>query len=128
MGIKAVVQGLTTSIGEMVAYDLNKINPEVIARAANQGDAVAREIFVHAGNAFGIAIANVLVSVGPRKVVLGGGVAAVGDLLFDPIRRTIKERVTIMPVDQVEVVAAQLGNNAGVLGVAQWTYQNLTSG
>ena len=127
MGMKAVVQGLTTCIGEMVGYDLNQITTEVIARAASQGDAVALEIFNHAGNAFGIAIANVLVSVGPRKVVLGGGAAAVGDLLFAPIRRTLKERVTIMPLDQVEVVPAQLGNQAGVLGVCQWTYQNISA-
>jgi glucokinase len=97
----------------------------VVAMAATQGDAVAQEIYNRVGAAFGIAIANILVSVGPRKVVLGGGVAAVGELLFAPIRKTIKERVTIMPVDQVEVVAAMLGNNAGVLGVTQWAYQNI---
>ena len=127
MGIKAVVQGLTTSIGELAGYDLNQINTELIARAANQGDPVAREIFTRAGTAFGIAIANVLVCVGPRKVVLGGGVAAVGDLLFDPIRVFIKKNVSMMPADQVEVLAAELGNNAGVLGVAQWAYQNLSA-
>ena len=126
MGIKAVVQGLTTSIGERVGYDLNRITTEVIAQAANQGDVVAQEIFARAGNAFGIAIANVLVSVGPRKVVLGGGVAAVGELLFAPIRSTLKERVTMMPVEQVDVLAATLGNQAGVLGVCQWTYQNVS--
>jgi glucokinase len=61
-----------------------------------------------------------LVSVGPRKVVIAGGVAAAGDLLLDPVRKTIHERVTIMPVEQVEVVRASLGANAGVLGVAYW--------
>jgi glucokinase len=128
MGMKAVVQGLTTRIGELCGHDLNKITTELIARAANEGDTVAREIFNRAGNAFGIAIANILVTIGPRRVVLGGGGAAAGELLFDPIRRVIKERVTIMPADQVEIVAAQLGNNAGVLGTAQWTYQNLSGG
>ncbi len=120
MGVKAVMQGITTNIGKIVNYDLNKITPDVIAKAASEGDATAQDIYQKVGVYFGIAIANVLVSVGPRKVVLGGGVAAAGELLFEPIRRTVRERVSVMPVDQVEIVPALLGNNAGVMGVASW--------
>jgi glucokinase len=122
LGLKAVVQGLTTDIGKLVNYDLNKITPDVIATAARQGDQVAQEIYSKVGNYYGIAIANILVSVGPRKVVMGGGVAAAGDLLFDPIRKTIRERAREIPVEEVEVVPAELGNNAGVMGLAQWAY------
>ena len=46
--------------------------------------------------------------------------AQAGELLLDPIRRTIQERVHVMPVEQVEVVQSQLGDNAGVIGVACW--------
>lgn len=120
MGLKAITQGLTTCIGELVNYDLNRITPQVISRAALQGDEIARDIFEQAGFCLGIGITNVLVSVGPRKVVIGGGVSACGDLLLDPIRRTIKARVRVMPVEQVEVVQAGLGNNAGVIGAALW--------
>ncbi len=120
MGVKAVVQGLTTSLGKLVDYDLNKISPEIIFEAARQGDPIAREIYDQAGSYIGVAVGNVLVSVGPRKVVIAGGVAAAGDLLLEPIRRTVKERVTIMPVDQVEIVPAILGSNAGIVGAAMW--------
>ncbi len=92
LGLKAVVQGLTTDIGKLVNYDLNKITPDVIAKAAAQGDPIAREIFTQVGRYFGIAIANILVTISPRKVVLGGGVAAAGELLFDPIRKTVQEQ------------------------------------
>ena len=124
LGLKAVVQGLTTDIGKLVNYDLNKITPDVIAKAAAQGDPIAREIFTQVGRYFGIAIANILVTISPRKVVLGGGVAAAGELLFDPIRKTVKERVSVVPVDQVEIVPAQLGNNAGIMGLASWAAHN----
>ncbi len=124
-GAKAVMQGVTTAIGSLVDYDLNRITPEIVAEAARQGDAVAREIYNQAGTYLGIATANVLVMLGPRKVVIAGGVAAAGDLLLEPVRRTIRERVTIMPVEQVEVVTATLGANAGVLGVAFWASQSL---
>lgn len=125
MGIKAVIQGLTTRIGQLVDYDLNRITPEVIAEAARLGDTIAREIYTLAGTYIGIATANILVSVGPRKVVIAGGVSAAGDLLLEPIRRTIRQRVMLMPVEEVQVVPASLNSNAGVLGVASWASQNL---
>ena len=120
MGIKAVVQGRTTILGEMVGFDINKINPGVIADAAAQGDEIAAGILHDAGFYIGIAAANICAAIGPRKIVIAGGVSRIGEPLIQPIRETIQERVTIMPVDQVEVVQAQLGDDAGVIGVALW--------
>ena len=120
MGLKAVTQGLTTRLGEMCEYDLNRITPALIAQAAREGDAIAMDIFERAGLYLGIAAANVCVAVGPRRIVIGGGVSQAGDLLLDPIRRTLHERVTVIPVAQVDVVLSQLGGNAGVIGVACW--------
>jgi len=121
MGIKAVAQGLTTQIGEMCGFNLNQINPELIAKAAEIGDAIARDIYEKAGLYIGVAAANMCASIGPQRIIIGGGVAQAGELLLDPIRRTIRERVHIMPVEQVEVVPSKLGDNAGVIGVACWS-------
>jgi glucokinase len=92
----------------------------LIEKAARAGDEIAMDIYERAGFALGIAAANVCVSVGPRRIILAGGVSQAGDLLLVPIRRTLRERVTVMPVEQVEVVQSQLGNNAGVIGAACW--------
>ncbi len=119
-GIKAVVQGLTTRIGEMVNYDLNRVTPEVVYQAALSGDPIAQEIYQRVGHYLGIAIANVIVIVGPRKIVIGGGVSQAGELLFEPIRRTIRSSVFITSTEQVEIVPAQLGINAGIIGAAAW--------
>lgn len=124
MGLKAVTQGLTTKIADLCANDLNLITPELIARAAREGDEIANDIYEQAGFALGIAAANVCVSVGPRRIIIAGGVSLAGDLLLDPIRRTLRERVTVMPVDQVQVIQSQLGNDAGVIGVACWAAGN----
>lgn len=120
MGLKAVVQGLTTSIGELCQYDLNRITPKLIAQAAKDGDEIARDIYDQAGYYIGIAAANICAAIGPRRIIIAGGVARAGDLLLDPIRRTLRERVHVMPVEQVEVVPALLGDHAGVIGVACW--------
>jgi glucokinase len=125
MGLKAVTQGLTTSIGRMAGYDLNKVTPELIFKAALAGDAIALDIYHRAGFYLGIAVANVLVSVGPRRVVIGGGVAQAGDLLLTSVRKTVAERVRMAPVDQVEIVPARLGTNAGIIGAAMWASQRL---
>jgi len=124
MGMKAVSQGLTTRISELCEYDLNRITPELIAKAALDGDEIAKDIYERAGFYIGIASANMCVALGPRRIIIAGGVSRAGDLLLNPIRRTVRERVTVMPVDQVEVVQSQLGDNAGVIGVACWVAKN----
>ena len=121
MGMKAVSQGLTTNIAELCDYDLNHITPELIASAAQEGDEIAKDIYEKAGFYIGIAAANVCATIGPRRIIISGGVAQAGALLLDPIRRTLSERVHIIPVEQVEVVPSQLGDNAGIIGVACWS-------
>ncbi|HAY83893.1 MAG TPA: ROK family protein [Chloroflexi bacterium] len=120
MGVKAVQQGLTTIIGELAGYDLNKITPELIAEAAHREDEIAKEIWENAGHYLGTGIANTLVTIAPRLVVLSGGVAAAGELLLDPIRRTIQERVFVVPIGEINIVTGTLGSEAGIMGMAQW--------
>lgn len=122
MGIKAVMQGRTTLIGEIVEFDLNKITPEVIAQAAGQGDQIAQEIYDYVGKIIGIAAANISIATGPEIIVIGGGVAAAGDLLLKPIRKTIQERIFVMPKEKIKVVTAELGDEAGILGSALWAH------
>ena len=125
MGLKAVTQGLTTRIADLCENDLNRVTPKLIAQAAREGDEIAKDIYERAGFYLGIAAANVCVAVGPRRIIVGGGVSRAGDLLLEPIRRTLRERVSVMPIEQVEVVRSQLGNNAGVIGVACWASNKL---
>lgn len=127
MGMKAVAQGLTTHLADMCEGDLNRITPKLIAQTAEAGDDIAKDIFEQAGFYLGIAAANVCVAVGPRRIIIAGGVAQAGDLLLKPIRRTLRERVTVMPVEQVEVVQSQLKDQAGVIGVACWAAEVLGS-
>ena len=125
MGLKAVTQGLTTAIADLAQNDLNRITPKLIAEAAQQGDEIAKDIFERAGYYLGIAVANVCVAIGPRRVVIGGGVSQTGELLLDPIRRTLRSRLTVVPVELVEVVPSRLGGHAGMIGMACWAAANL---
>ena len=122
-GVTAVVRGWPTRIADLAGGDLNHVTTEVVAQAARDGDPFARAIFEQAGTYIGLAVSNTLLTISPRKVVIGGGVAAAGDLLLDPIRRTVRERVFLMPADRVEIVLAELGTDAGIVGAALWAGQ-----
>jgi glucokinase len=128
MALKAITQGRTTSIAELVSYDLNKVTPEVIYRAAQAGDAIARDVYERAGFYIGIGVANLIAILSPQMVVIGGGVAQAGDLLFEPIRRVVRERVHVTPVEKVQIVPAQLGTDAGLIGAAVWSSLQTTGG
>jgi glucokinase len=120
MALKAITQGRTTRIAELVSYDLNEVTPEVVCRAALDGDVVAQEVYRRAGFYLGIGVANLITIISPQMVVIGGGVAQAGDLLFDPIRRTARESVHVTPFDRVQIVPAELGTDAGLIGAAVW--------
>ncbi len=125
MGMKAVAQGLTTKIGELCGYDLNAITPALIAEAALSGDEIACEIYQQAGFYLGVAASTLCASVSPRRIIVTGGVANAGRLLLDPMEKTMRERVHIMPVEQVEIVLGRLGDHAGVVGAACWAANRL---
>jgi glucokinase len=127
MGVKEVMQGHTTQIGELVDHDLNRIDAEVVVQAARDGDRVAQGILERAGMYLGIAVGNILGVISPQRVIFGGGVSSAGDLLLEPIVQTVKERVHVIPVERVAFVLAELGNNGGLIGAALWAKRRCES-
>ena len=101
---------------DQIAAACGTATAEEAVRAAQAGDARAREGLAEVGRYLGIGISNAVVVVTPDRVVIGGGVAAAGDLLFDPIRAEIARRVTITAIDKVALVAAELGTWPGRSG------------
>jgi len=118
---RGVRQGWSTKIVDLIENDLNRLTPEIIAKAAQLGDPFALSVWERAGKYLGIGVANILICVGVKRVVIGGGVAKAGELLLSPIRNEVKKRVFLMPVDQVQIVNAKLGTKAGIVGMAVWS-------
>lgn len=109
--------GKSTKFREMAGAD-GEITPYIVAKAAEAGDPVAKRIFEIVGTYIGMGLVSVINLLNPEKVIIGGGVAAAGDLLLDPIRKTIKERAMVVAGNSVEIVPAELGNSAGVIGAS----------
>ena len=108
--------GKSTKYREMAAD--GEITPYIVAKAAEAGDPVAKRIFEIVGTYIGMGLVSVINLLNPEKVIIGGGVAEAGDLLLDPIRKTIKERAMVVAGNSVEIVRAELGNSAGVIGAS----------
>ena len=107
--------GKSTKYRELANPD---ITPYIVAEAAKQGDVVAKQIFETIGTYIGIGLSSVVNLLNPEKIVIGGGVADAGDLLFVPIKNALKKRAMPIQGEAVEVVHAELGNTAGVIGAS----------
>jgi glucokinase len=88
-----------------------------VAEAARLGDELANEAFQRAGKYLGQAVADFLHIFNPSIVIFGGGVSRSGALLLDPVRASM-QRLVMTPayLDGLQVVLAQLGDDAGLLG------------
>jgi glucokinase len=91
---------------------------QAAVEAARAGDTRALEGLARTGRYLGIGIANMVAVISPDRVVIGGGVAAAGELLFGPIREELTRRVFTTSLDAVELRVAELGTWAGSIGAA----------
>jgi glucokinase len=103
---------------DQIAAACGTATAEEAVRAAQAGDERARAGLADIGRYLGIGIANMIAVISPDRIVLGGGVAAAGELLFGPIRAEIARRVKTTAVGEVVLVTAELGTLAGAIGAA----------
>jgi len=92
-----------------------------VVTAAREGDERARLALERAAEAVAIAVGNAIVLLWPERVVVGGGVAAAGDALLEPLRLALARRAAVAPAARIPVVPAQLGTHAGAIGAALWS-------
>jgi glucokinase len=92
--------------------------PKELAAAARSGDAIAQGLWEAVGDEVGAALASAVWVLNPDTIVIGGGVAKAGDLLFDPIRRSVAGRTLKLFHENLRIVPAALGNDAGIIGNA----------
>jgi len=104
---------------EFAGGDIEDITGQMVTRAANEGDAYAREKMTEIGTWLGEGIAALAAVLDPATVAVGGGVAEAGDMLLAPATEAFRASLTgsgHRPVLDVRV--AQLGNKAGLIGAA----------
>ena len=117
---KLIQEGQTTLIQELIHGDLDAIDLETVLRAAQSNDQLARELIEHTAIQLGIRIAYLVNLLNPDVVVIGGGIERAGSMLLEPVWRCVKKYAYEEPASLVDVLPAQLGENAVALGAACW--------
>lgn len=101
---------------------LEGLTGEHLTSAAKDGDPVAIAAFNTTGYWIGVLVATLEAALDPAKVVIGGGVIAAGEILLRPIRESMSQQSLFRGKrTPPELVAATLGNDAGLIGVANIT-------
>lgn len=91
---------------------------ERIEEAALAGDPLALQVVREAAGHLGIAIAGLLNLLNPRLVILGGGLARLGDCLLDPLRNVVRNRTLVSSLAASDVRTSPLGPRSIALGAA----------
>jgi glucokinase len=99
--------------------DPQAIKGTMVSEAALDGDAFARDQLATLGGWLGEGIATLTAVLDPAVVALGGGVAAAGDLVLEPVRAAYRAHLTGRGHrPEAEFRVAELGNKAGLIGAA----------
>ena len=95
-----------------------ELTPKLIHDAALQNDEYSKQIIVDLGVKIGHAIASIINVLDIPNIIIGGGVAGFGDLLFVPLKDAVIDRVMIPMKPKIKIKAAKLLNQAGIKGAS----------
>ena len=92
--------------------------------AAKDGDELAKVVIEQAAYYLGIGVVNLVNIFNPEMVIIGGSMADMGDLLLQPVRQMVAESAFPLYARTVQIVPAQLGNEAGLFGAAIYALEH----
>jgi glucokinase len=97
----------------------------LVTELAHDGDPAALEVLRLIGSRLGVALASYVNIFNPELIVIGGGVIGAGELLLVPARREVAARALPPSRDEVRIVAASFGIEAGMVGAAAYALDML---
>ena len=110
---------VVTDLVDRVGGRPEDLTGPLVTEAARDGDPLARELLAEVGRWLGIGMADLAAALDPGTFVIGGGVSAAGDLLLGPAREAFRRQLTGRGYrPEAAIVAAELGNEAGLVGAA----------
>lgn len=116
-GLLAAEEEPDSELGMALEGD-QQITGALVTTLALGGDEVSRIVIGHIGRQLGVGLSSISNIFNPEVIVVGGGVMAAGDLLLEPAREELRARGLPPNRDQVRVVPAKFGPEAGMLGAA----------
>jgi glucokinase len=118
-------EGEQSLILDLAHGQINAVTSHEVAEAARQGDQLALALLDEAFSYLGMAIGNLINLLNPETIVIGGGVAKMGNLLFDRINRALQNHAFSHMVAGVNIIPAILGGRAGTMGMVALVQKKL---
>ncbi len=115
IGNRQIVESAADLYRRRGATAPDPLDPETLAAAALAGDPVAAEAWRDVARRLGFCLMSVVYLLNPEIIVVGGGVSEAGDLLFEPLRETLRATLTDECFEHLKIVPARFGNSAGIL-------------
>lgn len=104
--------------------NVGQIGVKEIAEYAAAGNEIAQSVIQRGAFFLGVGIASLVNLLNPEMVIVGGGVAQIGERYFAEVRRVARERAQ-PSVRDTPIVPAQLGTNANLIGAAELAWQGM---
>jgi glucokinase len=105
--------------------DGREIVGPLVTELAHDGDAAALRVVELIGRRLGVALASYVNIFNPQVIVIGGGVIAAGELLLAPARQVVAERALPPSKNEVRIVGAHFGVEAGMIGAAALAFDGV---
>ena len=115
--VQALGNGEQSHITELVSNQVDRITPQVIGQAARVGDSLALRIIEETTRILGVAVAAMVDVLDLECIIVGGGVASMGNILLDPLQTAVDRYAIHHYRKPAQIIASTLGEKAGVIGV-----------
>jgi glucokinase len=116
-GATAAERHPESPLGQVRAHG-RAVTGALVTELAHDGDPIAQEVLALVGRRLGVGLASLVNAFDPEVIVIGGGAIAADEMLLAPARAVLKIRALPVPGDNVRVVRAHFGEEAGMLGAA----------
>lgn len=124
---KQIATGRKSMLSQMVNGELENISGELIYQAAKSGDVLSRDILSESGRYIGIALTNLIHTINPACIVIGGGVSKAENFILDDIKNTINKRALTDSAKHTDVFLTSLGDHATAIGAVSLLLAELFS-
>ncbi len=101
-----------------IEKSINDCTPASLAQAAAGGDELALDIWTGIAQKLACTVVNACWILNPAAIIIGGGVAKAGEILFKPLQESIKNQLAPAFYDGLEILPARFSNSAGMIGAA----------
>ena len=115
---RKIEQGMKTKLPLPVDFDFSKVDGKLIMQGLEINDPVSRSVIEECADYIGIAVYNIFQVFNPPLIILGGGLTCWGESYLTRVRIKFRELARDMIFDKIDIVEAEAGCDAGLIGAA----------